>query len=149
MVQRPLKSKQLWITAQALGKKTWKTKPGCDGYLLLLEGPSPQQLLSPQVASASLPLAPTAAGLSVQRRTEQNLTKAILLLCLQHTSSTKRLQANLPFQKQVLVFNNNTLLQQQASQIPATTSSSPYYILTPKFANTLIFTHLLQLLSPS
>lgn len=62
MVQLPLKSKQLRITAQALGKKTWKTKPSCDGYLLLLEGPSPQQLLSPRAASASLPLVPTAAG---------------------------------------------------------------------------------------
>lgn len=62
MVQLPLKSKQLWTTAQALDKKTLKSKPSSDGYLLLPEGPSPQQPLSPQVVSVSLPLVQAAAG---------------------------------------------------------------------------------------
>lgn len=58
----PLKSKQLWATAQAFDKKTLKSKPSSAGYLLLHEGPSPQQLLSPLVVSASLPLVQAAAG---------------------------------------------------------------------------------------
>lgn len=42
---------------------------------------------------------------------------AIRLLCLQHSSSTKLLQSNQPFEKQVSIFNN-TLLQNRASQPP-------------------------------
>lgn len=62
MVQLPLKSKQLWTTAQAFDKNTLKSKPSSAGYLLLPEGLSPQQPLSPPVVSASLLLVQAAAG---------------------------------------------------------------------------------------
>lgn len=127
MVQLPLKSKQLGITAQALGKKTGKNQTR-----LWWIPASPRRAFSTAtpLSSSCLCFSSTCSNCRWIICSERKpiLTKPILLLCLQHTSSTKRLQSHLPFQKQVFVFNS-TLLQQQASQILVTTSSPPCCIL--------------------